>query len=169
MSINLAEKATSGKASCKDEVPSGEENNNNKRIHRFKKSVVRQPKFEGKCEELKGHVHDCADSRQSDQLSETTKEAAKNFGRTCCCGGDARLAIKKLEKPAFAEPQDPPVNCTRTENRIWEKKVDAIVKQEDCFEDALLHHVGSAHQHHEDKTQVTRHIRNNLKQLEWVQ
>ncbi len=28
----------------------------------FRKPAVRQPRFEGKCEELKGHIYDCSDS-----------------------------------------------------------------------------------------------------------
>jgi hypothetical protein len=34
----------------------------------------RAPKFEGKCADLKGHIYDCSDVRQSDQYTKTTKE-----------------------------------------------------------------------------------------------
>ena len=42
----------------------------------------RQPKFEGKCDDLKGHVYDCSDSRQADQFARTTKVIAEYVGRT---------------------------------------------------------------------------------------
>eukprot|EP00978_Attheya_sp_CCMP212_P014069 scaffold35698_cov63-Attheya_sp.AAC.12 len=47
-------------------------NSNTNRNHRcgFRRSntvtAMRQPKFEGKCKELKGHIYDCTDLRQSD-------------------------------------------------------------------------------------------------------
>jgi hypothetical protein len=47
------------------------------------------PKFEGKTEDLKGHIYDCADARQSDQFTKTTKEIAEYLGRTAYKhGGD---------------------------------------------------------------------------------
>ena len=42
----------------------------------------RQPKFEGKCEHLKGHIYDCSDARQSNLFVKTTKEIAEYVGRT---------------------------------------------------------------------------------------
>jgi hypothetical protein len=44
----------------------------------FKKPIVRQPKFEGNCEELKGHVLDCSNTRQADMFSKTTKALARH-------------------------------------------------------------------------------------------
>jgi hypothetical protein len=46
----------------------------------FKKPMVKQPKFEGKCEELKGFICDCSDSRQIDAFMCATKEVAEHFG-----------------------------------------------------------------------------------------
>jgi hypothetical protein len=37
----------------------------------------------------------------------------------------------------FAEPRDPPDGAIKTVHRIWEKKVDACVKQEDYFEENM--------------------------------
>ena len=82
-------------------MPSGEEGNNDggngaptnvrretpaggRRYHHrngFPKPViVRQPKFEGKCDGLKGHVYDCSDARQADQYAMTTNEIAEYVG-----------------------------------------------------------------------------------------
>jgi hypothetical protein len=35
--------------------------------------AVKQPKFEGKNENLKGHIYNCSDARQSDLFTKTTK------------------------------------------------------------------------------------------------
>jgi hypothetical protein len=48
----------------------------------FKKPIVRQPKFEGSSEDLKGHVYDCSNSRQADMFSKTTKAIAGHVGKT---------------------------------------------------------------------------------------
>jgi hypothetical protein len=61
--------------------------------------VPRQPKFEGRCEELKGHIYDCSDARQSDIFAKTTKEIAVYVGRTYKYGSDAGLAVEKLDRP----------------------------------------------------------------------
>jgi uncharacterized membrane protein YcgQ (UPF0703/DUF1980 family) len=50
--------------------------------HAFKKAIVQQPKFEGKCKELKGFIFDCSDSKQADIFVKTTKEIAGYVGRT---------------------------------------------------------------------------------------
>jgi hypothetical protein len=39
-------------------------------------------KFKGKCTDLKGHIYDCTDVRQSEQYTKTTKEIAENVGWT---------------------------------------------------------------------------------------
>ena len=58
------------------------------RRHGFQRpGVVRQQKFEGRCEELKGHIHDCSDPRQSDMFGKTTKEIAEHVGRKYTYGG----------------------------------------------------------------------------------
>ena len=51
-------------------------------------AMPRQPKFEGKCDELKGQIYDCSDSRQSDMFTKSTKEIAEYVGRTYKYGGD---------------------------------------------------------------------------------
>jgi len=82
----------------------------------------RQPKFEGKCDGLKGHIYDCSDARQSDLYTKTTKEIAEYVGRTFThYGGDVRLAVENLEVPTFVEPTDPPVEATLTQREIWKK------------------------------------------------
>ncbi len=94
-----------------------------------RKAIVRQPKFEGKCEELKGHIYDCSDARQADVYVKTTKEIAEYVGHTYKYGSDARLAVENLELPTIPEPNDPATGASATKRRIWEKKVDEYVKR----------------------------------------
>jgi hypothetical protein len=91
--------------------------------------MPRTAKFEGKCTDLKGHIYDCSDVRQSDQYTRTTKEIAEYVGRTFTYGGDARLSVENLALPTFPTPSDPDPAATRTEVRIWEKTVDEYVKK----------------------------------------
>jgi hypothetical protein len=91
--------------------------------------MPRTAKFEGKCTDLKGHIYDCSDVRQSDQYTRTTKEIAEYVGRTFTYGGDARLSVENLALPTFPTPNDPDPAATRTEVRIWEKTVDEYVKK----------------------------------------
>ena len=90
--------------------------------------VPRQLKFEGKCDDLKGHRYDCSDARQSDMFMKTTKEIGEYVGRTYNYGGDIQLVVENLEIPVMAESNDPPENAPRTQERIWEKQVDEFVK-----------------------------------------
>ena len=99
--------------------------------HRQGKQVPtpRQTKFEGKCDDLKGHIYDCSDSRQADQFTKTTREIAEYVGRTYKYGGDARVTVENLEKATIRMPDDLPEGANKTMERIWEKEVDEYVKR----------------------------------------
>ena len=99
--------------------------------------VTRQPKFEGKCEDLKGHIYDCSDARQSDIFVKTTKEIAEYVGRTFKKGSDARLAIENLSLPVLTIPKDPADDKSKTPTRIWEKEVDEYVKRKTYLADNM--------------------------------
>jgi hypothetical protein len=106
--------------------------------HGYKKPImIEQPKFEGKCTDLKSFIYDCSDSRQADIFTKTTKEIAKYVGRTYRYGSDMRLAIEKLERPRLTLPTNPPGSVTKTETRIWEKEVDEYVKKKTYMEENL--------------------------------
>ena len=91
--------------------------------------TVTSTKFDGKCDDLKGHIYDCSDTKQSDIFATTTKEIAGYVGRTYKYGGDICIAVETLAITTFEVPTDPPANCTKTENRIWEKSVDEHVRR----------------------------------------
>jgi hypothetical protein len=83
----------SEKGSAGDSSGNNRSSQQGNRRHAFKKPVVRQPKFEGKCDELKGFIFDCSDSRQADVFAKTTREIAEYVGRSYRYGSDTRLAI----------------------------------------------------------------------------
>ena len=89
----------------------------------------RAPKFEGKCPDLKGHIYDATDARQSDQFIKTTREIGEYVGRTYKYGGDIRLAVEKLSSPTIIAPDDHAVDAGPSAKRIWEKMIDEYVRR----------------------------------------
>ena len=120
-------KESDGGAAAKEAGAAGKKTGGNGQ--NMKGFAPRAPKFEGKCADLKGHIYDCSDVRQSDQYTKTTKEIAEYVGRTYKYGGDLRLAVETLQVPVFDVPTDPPDTATRSEIRIWEKTIDEHVKK----------------------------------------
>lgn len=108
-----------------DKKPQPTRNNNNNKY-----PVIKQAKFEGECDDLKGHIYDCSDARQSDIYVKTNKAIAGHVGRTYKYSGDIRSVVDNLTLPTFTEPTDPPADATRTGVRIWEKQVDEYVRRD---------------------------------------
>jgi hypothetical protein len=102
-----------------------------------KKPIVRQPKFEGSSEDLKGHVYDCSNSRQADMFSKTTKAIAGHVGKKYQYGNDVRLAIQNLTRTVMDIPKDLAHDATDAAKRIWEKKIDEFVKRELYFDENM--------------------------------
>jgi hypothetical protein len=128
------------KTSMKDEIskPSPQGNQHGNRRRAFKKPMTRQPRFQGKCDELKGHIYDCSDSRQSDVYTKTTKEIGEYVGRTYRYGSDVRRAVQKLTMPAtMPAPADPADGTNHSVVRMWKKKIDEFVKRELALEENL--------------------------------
>jgi hypothetical protein len=68
---------------------------------------TREPKFEGKCEDMKGHVYNCTDGRQAGGYTKTTEEIAEHIGRTYRFGADASCVISTLGPPVWVKPSNP--------------------------------------------------------------
>jgi hypothetical protein len=100
----------------------------------FKKPIIQQTKFEGKCVELKGFIYDCSDSKQA---TKTTKEVAEYVGRTYKYGSDVRLAIDNLEQKPIPLPSDPPATATRTKTKVWELEVTEYVRRKSHLDENL--------------------------------
>jgi hypothetical protein len=140
---NDATPPNTGGATGEDKPPNTSDKRYRSRRGGFRKQpaptgrpVLRQPKFEGTCEELKGHIYDCTDSRQSDVFIKTTKEIAGCAGRTFKKGSDARRAIENLSLPTLVPPADP-VDDNKSNVRIWEKEIDAFVIRKTMLTDNM--------------------------------
>jgi hypothetical protein len=94
-------------------------------------------KFEGRCEELKGHIYDCSDAKQSDLFVKTTKEIALYVGRMYTYGGDIKIAIESLAMPTLKVPTDLAAGATKTKELIWKKKVEEYVRRETYLEENI--------------------------------
>ncbi len=100
--------------------------------------IPQAPRFEGICKDLNGRTYDCSDPRQAaDMYTKTTKEVAEYVGRTYKYGADIKLAIETLVAPTFIEPTVPATDATKTQVRIWEKRVDEFVKKETHLEENI--------------------------------
>ena len=82
----------------------------NKKGFRFKAApgAIKPVKFEGRCDDLKGHIYDYSHAKRADQFAKTTKEMAEYVGRTYKHGGDIRLAVLNLGPPELPIPDNPP-------------------------------------------------------------
>jgi hypothetical protein len=120
-------------ASSSNSAPSDDSvsrRNPNRSRRTVNNQITRQGRFNGRCEELNGNIYDCTDIRQADQYTKTTKEIAEYIGRNYKYGMDTRLAIENLQYVAAKMPEDPKDNATKTELRIWEKRINDYVKRE---------------------------------------
>ena len=54
--------------------------------------------------------------------SETTKEIAEYVGREYKYGSDVRISIKNMKEMSIPEPEDPPSNATRSQERWWSRR-----------------------------------------------
>jgi hypothetical protein len=86
------------------------------------KSSVTKTAFEGKCDELKGHIYDCTNSsKAADMYTKTTREIAEYIGRTIKHSVDIVKGIESLKEPILTEPEDLPDDASPLEKRKWEK------------------------------------------------
>jgi hypothetical protein len=137
---------TEGGGETPAETKTNSSNNESKKYYKrlFRKpatttgrpALIKQPKFEGRCEDLKGYIYDCSDARQSNIFVKTTKEIGKYVGRTFKKGSDTRLAIENLSLPVLTLPADP-TEDNKTLNQIWEKEIDEYVKRKILLEDNM--------------------------------
>jgi hypothetical protein len=93
-------------------------------------AAVQQPKFEGRCDDLKGFTFYCTDSRQTAGYNTSIKELAEYVGRTYTYGGDIRWTVENEKMFPFPCPKDVAADAGATDKRIWERRVDEYVKCE---------------------------------------
>eukprot|EP00957_Ditylum_brightwellii_P066061 5010908-Ditylum_brightwellii.AAC.1 len=54
----------------------------------------RNPRFEGQCKEINGHIFDCSDSKQVDKYPTTLKEIINYIGKKYKQGKDIATSLK---------------------------------------------------------------------------
>ena len=92
-----------------------------------------QPKFEGKTEELKGHIYDIGVENQADLFAKTTKEIAEYAGRHCKQTLDIRTAIETLAEVGIPVPTDRGTSNTTFNLLMLGKDLDIYVKRVDLY------------------------------------
>jgi hypothetical protein len=101
----------------------------NRRFH--PKSSIAKAIFEGKCDDLKGHIYDCTNAaRAADMYTKTTREIAEYIGRTIKYSAAMVKGIETLTEPTIPMPEELPDTATAYEKRIWEKRVDKMIEEE---------------------------------------
>jgi hypothetical protein len=100
----------------------GKINNQGKQNH-FLRPVFCQPKFEGRCYDLKGHIYNCKGGSHADKYTMTTKKIGNYVDRTYKHGADITTAIEQIDVslPTIIQPSDPLATETPIQVRIWEK------------------------------------------------
>ena len=111
-----------------DIKPSGQESNKKSFSKKQNVSQTRGVKFDGRCEDLKGHVYDYGDGKTADQFVITTKEIKNYVGRTYKHGGDIVDAIDAMAVPTKTEPDDPEDPDDKIAMKKWERASDAYHK-----------------------------------------
>ena len=92
----------------------------------------RQFKFEGSCEELKGHIFDCSGYDQSDVFVKTQEQIAIYVGRTYTNGGAVMKAVETLEITKVRMPPAPEGYGTEQVNAsdkyFWELEMKEVIR-----------------------------------------
>jgi hypothetical protein len=104
----------------------------------FDKTAVKTTRFEGRCEQLLGHIYDCGDNtRQVDTYTKTTREIGDYVGRTYKYGGDARIVVQTLTLPTIELPEDPKDGASKTAMKLWDKAIDEYVRRKSYLEENI--------------------------------
>ena len=74
-------------------------------------------------------------NRRPTCMPKQRKKIGEYVGRTYKYGANIRQAIETLAVPTLTEPTDPPTEATRSQIRIWEKRIDEFVKKETHLEE----------------------------------
>ena len=98
-------------------------------------NVTRSNKFEGRCEDLKGHVYDYGESKNADQFVQTTKEIKNYVGRIYKNPGDITTAITAMAITAVVEPAEPDDPDNKIEMKKWENEYNEYRKSKKTLED----------------------------------
>ena len=68
------------------------------------KIISRKSTFEGRVEEIKGHIYNCSDTRQADSYTNTIMEIVQYVGTKYKYGEDIRYLVENLKAPILNIP-----------------------------------------------------------------
>ena len=103
----------------------------------YKKSeTITGTKFLGEIEALKGHTYDTT-YNQAELYVKTTKRIGNHIGATVKGGDLVQAAFEFMELPTFELPVAPPEGSSRELEKVWDKRLDAVIKQETLFADNM--------------------------------
>jgi hypothetical protein len=88
-----------------------------------------EPGFQGGCDELVGHVFDCAVGKQADRYTVTMKEIVEYIGINFTYGSDIRWRLEHEEELMVPKPISLDTNADAIDKRIWEKEIDEYIKR----------------------------------------
>ena len=101
------------------------------------------PKFEGSCDELKGHVFDTVGQIQSDSFVKTQEQLAIYVGsRSSSCGSMMAKAVETLKKPVIVTNPSPPTGCGTSavdtaEKFLWEQEIKESIRDKKELENGV--------------------------------
>jgi hypothetical protein len=113
--------------------PEGNTNDGKKKgIERqFNPRASSKMSFEGKCDDLKGHIYDCTNAaRAADMYTKTTREITEYIGRTIKYSAALVKGIETLTEPVIDMPNELPDLATAYERKLWDKQVDKLIDEE---------------------------------------
>jgi hypothetical protein len=120
--------AGDGSSNNKDNKEGGDAKKSKSNLSKGPYKHASSIKFEGSCDDLKGHIFDCSDVKQSDIFAEITKAIAIYVGTKYKYGADTSTAVETLEDQIIDIPPSCADDTNPTLKRIWEKKIDEYVK-----------------------------------------
>jgi hypothetical protein len=101
----------------------------------------KEPRFEGRCDELTGHTYDVIGSGASaDRYSRTTEEVIGHIAKTYKSGADISGSLKALSRLDIAKPPGPatePKEEAETNKEIWRMEVRAFVARKTTLTENL--------------------------------
>ena len=110
--------------------PPSNERSGQRRRNKNRRAAKREPKFEGKCGELKDAVYDVVSGKET--FTKTTRDIAEYVGRQFEEAGEFRTAMVDMELAPLVEPTAPTdttnvvaLELWKMARRTYEKKVEA--------------------------------------------
>jgi hypothetical protein len=88
-----------------------------------------EPTFQGRCDDLRGHVFDCAVGKEADRYTVTMKEMAEYIGSNFTYGAYIRWSLEHEEEFVVPKPIILDATADAIDKIIWEKEIDDYGKR----------------------------------------